>query len=185
VEILYKIKSKRIPSIYDENTEYKISEECDECGNKFTTIEVLGAYLPTFKHTFGLIETLGGIIASKDAVEYLENRGVNGFAFERANVTFGKRMAENEEYYWIKPLNEIELNSDKGPGSTITCFKCNMTTWNEKEGINFVNNYIPSDLFLIENTWKIICSEKFMQVSKNVPNKCYLEFEKWEYSLEK
>lgn len=180
---LFEINSKNIPSIYDSNTIYSVSKECPKCKRQKTSIDVLGAYLPTFKHAFGLISPLGGIIGSKKAIEHLINNDIKGFSIENAVVTYGKRNDKEEEYYWIKPLHEIELDSEKGPGTVIMCNECNLGIWNDKEGLNIVKKPFSSDLLIIKNTWKILCTERFMDIAKKTPDKCYLDFEEWNYSI--
>ncbi|MEH7512077.1 hypothetical protein V7146_05000 [Gottfriedia acidiceleris] len=180
---LFRINSRNIPPIYDKNTIYGRSAVCSECDSSETTIERIGAYLPTFKHTFGLINPLGGIIASKEATHYLRDNDLNGFTIEEALVTFGERESENEQYFWIKPTEKIELDAEKGPGPVVDCDKCGRRMWNENEGINILKSSFSSDLILVNHTWITLCSERFMEVAKKVPNKCYLSFEEWNYSI--
>lgn len=186
MEKFYAICSRNVPSIYDSNTVYNSTRDCNHCKGIKSDIGVLGAYLPTFKYEFGLIAPLGGIIGSKGAIEYLRENGINSFSTDKAVVTFGKRnsLNDNEEYYRIKPIDEIELNGDLGPGSVVVCEKCNRRTWNDKEGIHIVKNLPSVDLLVIKHTWIIICSERFMNIAKKVPNKCYLTFDDWKYQLE-
>lgn len=182
MQTLFRINSRKIPSIYDKNTIYKRSAVCSECESWESTIERLGAHLPTFQHTFGLISTTGGIIASKEATNYLRDSSLNGFVFEEAHVTFGERESENEQYFWIKPTGKIELDAENGPGPVVVCDKCGRRMWNEKEGINILKSSFSSDLLLVNHSWITLCSEKFMKVAKKVPNKCYIGFEKWSYT---
>jgi hypothetical protein len=184
VEKLFRITTKRIPSIYDSNTIYKNSEVCTKCGENRTKIDVLGAFLPSFKHAFGLIKCLGGITGSKKAIDYLLENEINGFTTEKAIVTFGNRNAEDEEYFWLKPLFDIELNSDMGPGPAIVCENCHRRMWKKYDGINIVKNSFSSDLYLIKYSWVILCSERFMKIANNAPDKCFLNFDQWDYKLE-
>ncbi len=181
---LFKISKRNTPSIYDSNTIYSSSEECTKCGRHKTDISVLGAYLPTFNKSFGLIKPLGGIIGSKEAIKYLKDNNLHGFSIEEAVVTFGRR-GFIKPYFRIKPNYEIELNGEKGPGPVIKCNQCNVKGWNDKIGIHIVKNLPPGDLFVIQNTWVLLCSERFMKIAKSVPDKCYLTFEQWDFNLEK
>lgn len=180
---LFKISARNIPSVYDSNTVYKKSEKCSICGGSRTYIDVLGAYLPTFKHNFGLINPLGGIIGSEEAIEYLKDQDINGLTIKNAIVTFGKRDIGDEQYFEIKPVEEIELNSEKGPGPVIDCYQCNRRRFDYKEGAHIVKNLPSVDLLLIKHTWSLLCTGRFMKVAKKVPGKCYLTFEEWEYEL--
>jgi len=179
---LFKISSRNTPSIYDSNTIYSSSEKCTHCGGNKVDISILGAHLPTFIHNFGLIKPLGGIIGSKNAVEYLRDNDIQDISIEKAVVTFGKRDFVNEEYFRIKPIQEIELNSEIGPGPVIVCEKCNRRMWSYKEGIHIVKSPPSADLLLIKHTWSLLCTERFMKIAKKVPDKCYLNFEQWDYN---
>lgn len=118
---LFKISNRNTPSIYDSNTIYSSSEECTKCGRHKTDISVLGAYLPTFNKNFGLIEPLGGIIGSKEAIQYLRDNNLHGFSIGMI-----------------------------------------------KKGIHIVKNLPPGDLFVIQSTWILLCSERFMKIAKSV-----------------
>lgn len=180
---LYYITSKSAPSIYDSNTIYGKKVICDDCGGIKSKIDKLGAYLPTFTKKFGLIEALGGIIGSVESVDFLRNNGIIDFQTELAIVSFGKRKDVAEEYYWIKPKYELELNIEKGTGPKPICNKCGRRVWeHDTDELPYIDNPIPSKIFSVKYTWVTLCTEGFMKVAKKVPDGCYLKFEEWLYN---
>lgn len=180
MQILYYAFSKESPQIIDKSVYNTIS--CKECGHEIREIIKLGVYLPKAKKTFGIIATLGGLIASEKSVDYLYSEGIKDFEVQNAEVTFGNGIQDGDKFYWIKPIEQIELDVKRGPGPEITCNVCERREWKDN-GITLpkVMTIISSEVSQIKYTWLYIVSDNFIKISKKTPNGCYLNFEPWYY----
>jgi hypothetical protein len=177
MQSIYRINSKSIPSIWDEGTEYLPLPTCKKCGAVPSKIEVLGAYLPTFGKSFGLALALGGLVASEECIKYLLENGIDCFELGKVNVRFGKYKGTNEKFHWLKPLNEVEINNGTG---AVICDKCGLGRWAEGDWeVRKIKGVLPADIVQIKHTWVLLASERFMKIAKDIPGKCYLNFEEW------
>jgi hypothetical protein len=179
--MLFHVGRKEHPSVYDRGTIYKIIKKCS-CCQGITEIEKMGLFLPSWGKPFGLIKSIGGIVASKKAVDYLLQIGLNEFEIKPASVLWGKRSISNENYYEIIPKNILELDTNVGPGPVVVCNECGRNEWQEKNmELPKLKDTINSHIFKIKNTLMIIVDKFFIDKVLKVPDGNYLDFKEWFY----
>lgn len=174
---LYRISSKRIPSIWDSGTEYEKINECEKCGAVPSKIITMGAYFPSYKKAFGIVRALNGFVVSEEGLQYLINNDIDDFHVGNVNIRFAKRNNVEDKYHWIRPKYDVEIDNKVG---AVVCDKCGCGIWSEEDWeIHKVKDGIPANIFRIKYTWVDLSTEHFKKVVKDIPGGCFLDFEKW------
>jgi len=177
--VWFQVRRKDRPSVYDRGTVYRCIKECSLC-NGIYEIEKMGIFLPTWRRPFGLIKAIGGIVGSKSAIDYMMPLCEKELEIRSANVSWGKRLVVDEDYYELLPKNVIELDTDVGPGPVSVCDECGRREWQEKKlELPKIKGSVNSHIFRIKDTLIIVVDELFVENSAKVPDGSYLAFEEW------
>ena len=176
--IQYTVTGKNKPEIHDSGTVYE-DKKCSQCGNVINPIKVLGAYFPAWKKEFGLAYSIGGIIASEAACNYLIENQINAFIKKKVNIRYENYKCTNK-YYWIDPINTLELEETKNTKIISVCNKCGYRTIKQDE--LFMPKFRQKEFnhfAKLENTLFTIVDDYFVSLMRNIPEKSLLDFNVW------
>lgn len=181
-QIIYRVSSKRSPSIWDKGTEFMETTKCIECNRKPCIVLSQGVFFPSYAKDFGIASVLNGFIVSENGYQYLKDNGIEEFEIGKVNILFAKRKSVEVNYLWIRPIFMVDL--DNGSGAEI-CSKCNLGTWKDADWeLHKIKGPITSNIFRVRHSWADFCTERFKQVVKSIPGGCFLDFKKWcEYDV--